>query len=68
MLKNKKNKEKPGVPSPNSSEERINLSEDYEVEYWASKFGVSVKKLTQAIKEVGDNAKTVEKFLKRLKT
>ena len=67
MLKNKKNKEKPGVPSPNSSEERINLSEDYEVEYWATKFGVTVKKLNQAIKEVGDNAKTVEKFLKRPK-
>lgn len=47
--------------------DRINLSEDYEVQYWSAKFDVSSEKLKKAVKEVGDNAKKVEQFLKKKK-
>jgi len=47
--------------------DRINLSEDYEVQYWSAKFDVSAEKLKKAVKEVGDNSKRVEKFLKKKK-
>jgi Protein of unknown function (DUF3606) len=29
---------------------RISLSEDYEVEYWTEKFGISEEKLREAVK------------------
>jgi hypothetical protein len=45
--------------------DRINTSEDYEVRYWAEKFGVSHDELKQAVKDSGSNsAKTVEEYLK----
>ena len=43
---------------------RINVNEDYEVQGWARKFGVSVGALKGAVKAVGDNAARVEKHLK----
>jgi hypothetical protein len=43
---------------------RINLSEDYEVEHWKRKFGVSTQELKDAVKAVGSNAKDVEAYLK----
>lgn len=44
---------------------RINVHEDYEVEYWTKKFGVSAAKLKEAVKAVGVMAKDVEAWLKK---
>jgi hypothetical protein len=45
--------------------DRISTSEDYEVRYWADKFGVSHEELKNAVKESGSNSpKTVEEYLK----
>jgi hypothetical protein len=46
---------------------RINLSENYEVEHWKQKFGVSTQELKDAVKAVGSNAKDVEAHLKNRK-
>jgi hypothetical protein len=43
---------------------RINLSEDYEVRDWASKFGVSQEALRKAVEAVGNDAAKVEAHLK----
>lgn len=40
---------------------RIALREDYEVQYWTEKFGVSRDKLEDAVKAVGNSADAVEK-------
>jgi hypothetical protein len=45
--------------------DRISTSEDYEVRYWADKFGVSHEELKNAVKESGSNSpKVVEEYLK----
>ncbi len=44
--------------------QRVSLNEDYEVAEWSKKFGVSVKQLRDAVKEVGDRADDVERYLK----
>ena len=43
---------------------RINVHEDYEVEYWSKKFGCSKIKLAEAVTAVGVMAKDVEAWLK----
>jgi hypothetical protein len=43
----------------------INISEDYEVEYWSKKFNVSSDKLKSAVKAVGNSAEKVEEYLKK---
>jgi hypothetical protein len=43
---------------------RIALGEDYEVQYWTGKFGVSREELEQAVKAVGNSADAVGKHLK----
>ncbi|MDY0747602.1 DUF3606 domain-containing protein [Paucibacter sp. R3-3] len=43
---------------------RISLDEDYEVQYWSTKFGVSAAKLRDAVKAVGNEAPAVERYLK----
>ena len=45
--------------------DRISLSEDYELQDWSKKFDVTPEKLKRAVKEVGNNAKDVEKFLNK---
>ncbi|MGK2908712.1 MAG: DUF3606 domain-containing protein [Sphingobium sp.] len=50
--------------SPQDSS-RIALGEDYEVEYWTKKFGVSRDKLADAVKAVGNSAEAVGDYLKR---
>jgi Protein of unknown function (DUF3606) len=42
---------------------RINLSEPYEVQYWADKFGVSKERLSEAVRKVGHSADVVGKEL-----
>ena len=43
---------------------RINIHENYEVEYWSKKFGVTPEELKAAVKAVGNSASAVEKKLK----
>jgi Protein of unknown function (DUF3606) len=61
MTDNKKNTGKP-------DRDRISLSEDYEVQDWSKKFGVSAEELKKAVKQVGSMAKDVEAFLKKGKS
>jgi hypothetical protein len=44
---------------------RINTSQDYELQDWAKKFGVSAEQLKAAVKAVGSDAKDVEAHLKK---
>jgi len=44
---------------------RIALGEDYEVDYWTGKFGISRERLEEAVKAVGNSADAVEQHLKR---
>jgi len=44
--------------------DRINLTEDYEVRYWANKFRVSRDELKKVVRQVGDNPQAVEDYLK----
>lgn len=43
---------------------RIAMGEDYEVDYWTAKFGVSREKLQAAVDAVGNGADAVERHLK----
>lgn len=43
---------------------RVALGEDYEVDYWTGKFGVSRERLEAAVKAVGNSAAAVEAHLK----
>ncbi|MEO8278663.1 MAG: DUF3606 domain-containing protein [Ideonella sp.] len=45
--------------------QRIDLAEDYEVRYWASKFGVTAESLKQAVGEAGTWADDVQAHLQR---
>lgn len=47
-------------PQDNS---RINVNEDYELEYWSKGFGISKNKLKQAVAAVGMMAADVRKYL-----
>jgi hypothetical protein len=49
--------------SPDS--DLINTSENYEVEYWSKKIGVSAEELKTAVKAVGNSVAAVEKYLKK---
>jgi hypothetical protein len=42
---------------------RISLTEPYEVQYWADKFGVSKERLSEAVRKVGHSADAVGKEL-----
>ncbi len=44
---------------------RIAMGEDYEVDYWTKKFGISREKLQAAVNAVGNSASAVEDYLKR---
>ncbi len=46
---------------------RINISEDYEVQDWSKKFGVTPQQLKAAVAAVGDQASAVEAHLKDAK-
>ncbi|MBT2246096.1 MULTISPECIES: DUF3606 domain-containing protein [Sphingobium] len=43
---------------------RIAMGEDYEVDYWTAKFGVSREALQRAVDAVGNSADAVEQHLK----
>jgi hypothetical protein len=43
---------------------RINMSEDYEVQYWTKKFNCSKDELQRAVDAAGASASKVEEYLK----
>jgi len=44
---------------------RVAMGEDYEVQYWTEKFGVSRERLQQAVDAVGNGAEAVKEYLSR---
>jgi hypothetical protein len=52
-------KSKTGSPD----RDRINLSEDYEVQYWTKELGVSEKELRDIVQAVGNTSKAVRERL-----
>ena len=50
----------PGRPD----RDRINMEEDYEVQYWSEKYGVSQEELSAAVKKVGPVASDVQRELR----
>jgi hypothetical protein len=55
------NKEKVGAPD----RDRINVNENYEVEYWSKELGISPEKLRQVVKDAGTSAKAVREYLNK---
>ena len=51
----------------NPDRSRISTSEDYEVQYWKEKFGVTSEELQAAVAAVGNSADKVEEYLKQRK-
>ena len=49
---------------PLTREEYQQAYENYEVEYWCDKFGVTKEKLKQAIAKAGLNVREVENYLR----
>jgi hypothetical protein len=45
-------------------EKLINLTEDYEVEYWTERFGVTRERLATAVRRVGNSALAVERYFR----
>jgi hypothetical protein len=43
--------------------DRINVNEDYEVNDWSKKFGVTKERLKEAVAAVGDRVSRVESYL-----
>ena len=44
---------------------RINVEEDYELQYWSEQFGVTQNELKSAVESVGVDVKDVEEYLSR---
>lgn len=44
--------------------QRINVDQDYELQYWSERLGVSAEELRQAVKNVGPMADAVETHLR----
>ena len=42
---------------------RINMGEEYEVEYWAKTFGVTKQRLAEVVGKVGDSLQAVQREL-----
>ncbi|HEY8928175.1 MAG TPA: DUF3606 domain-containing protein [Mucilaginibacter sp.] len=53
------NKTKTGSPD----RDRININEDYELQYWSEKFGVTREELKKAVKTAGTSVKAVRAYL-----
>lgn len=43
--------------------DRINLQEDYEVQYWTKALGVTAEQLRKAVESVGSTANAVRRHL-----
>lgn len=44
---------------------RVNVNEDYELDYWTKKFGVSAEELKAAVKAVGVSAPAVAGYFRK---
>lgn len=55
------NKQNTGSPD----RDRINVNEDYELQYWSDKFGVSRDELKEAVKAAGTSVEAVQKQLNK---
>ncbi|MET3977919.1 hypothetical protein ABIB62_000486 [Mucilaginibacter sp. UYP25] len=55
------NKQNTGSPD----RDRINVNEDYELQYWSEKFGVSRDELKEAVKAAGTSVEAVQKQLNK---
>ncbi len=42
---------------------RVNVNEDWELDYWSKKFGVTEEQLKNAVRAVGDSAEAVQRYL-----
>ncbi|GAC1309663.1 MAG: hypothetical protein NVSMB24_25520 [Mucilaginibacter sp.] len=45
--------------------DRINIHENYEVEYWTKTLGISAEQLREAVKSAGTSADSVRQHLKK---
>ncbi|WP_354273397.1 DUF3606 domain-containing protein [Stenotrophomonas rhizophila] len=45
--------------------DRINVNEDYELQYWTKALGVSAQELRDAVKAVGPTATAVREHLRK---
>ena len=54
---------KSNVGSPDR--DRINVKENYEVEYWSKELGVKPQQLREAVAEVGTSVAAVRKYFKK---
>jgi hypothetical protein len=43
----------------------ININDKHEIEYWSTKFGVSVEELLKAVDEVGNSSINVKEHTRR---
>lgn len=43
---------------------RVNVNEDYEVQYWTGRFNCSRQQLEDAVKAVGVSSERVEQYLR----
>lgn len=55
------NKNKVGSPD----RDRINIHENYEVEYWTKTLGITAEELRKAVDAAGTSAEAVRKHIKR---
>jgi len=55
------NKQKTGAPD----RDKINVNEDYELQYWSEKFSVSHQELKDAVKSAGTSVEKVKGYLKK---
>jgi hypothetical protein len=53
------NKEKIG----SLDRDKINIHENYEVEYWANKLGVTANRLREAAEKVGTSVEAIKTYL-----
>jgi len=46
-----------------ADDSRINVNEDYELQYWSEKLNVTKEKLKEAVADVGTSVEAVKKYL-----
>lgn len=51
--------------SPRPQQNKINITEKYEIQYWSKKLGISHDDLIEAVKSVGTSLNEVKKYLKK---
>jgi len=57
-----KDKDDKNIRGPKDST-KVSMDEQWEIDYWCEKFGVTEEELAEAVDEVGDSASDVEEYL-----